>query len=104
MSHIIEFVIFEGALGLDITGPLEVFSTASVIIEQKKVDGAKYKARFVAENKGIVRLSSGLEVVANADFSETSPADTLFIPGGDDIDKCPLPSSGRKIIGISSEL
>ncbi len=89
MGHTIEYVLFPGALGLDITGPLEVFNTASEITRSKKHKA--YSARFVAAEKGPVRLSSGLEIVANASFKEMSKkaapqADTLLVPGGSDID------------------
>ncbi|MCK5147946.1 DJ-1/PfpI family protein [bacterium] len=87
MSQIIEFVIFPGALGLDITGPLEVFHTASAIIEQKRKENTGYKTRFAGANKGPVRLSSGLEIVANATFKDMSSADILLVPGGSDVSK-----------------
>ena len=82
MTHTIEFVLFPDALGLDITGPLEVFHTASEIVDQRQGAGHGYRIRFVAADKGPLRLSSGLEIVANASFKETAPADTLLVPGG----------------------
>jgi len=85
MVHTIEYVIFPGAMGLDITGPLEVFHTATAVLAHQERDGAGYTARFVAPVKGPVRLSSGLEIVAEADFSDPAPADMLLVPGGDGI-------------------
>ncbi|MCP4216196.1 MAG: helix-turn-helix domain-containing protein [bacterium] len=82
LSRTIEFVIFPGALGLDITGPLEVFSTASALAGKKN---AGYTFRFVSANKGPVRLSSGLEIVADTDFENMLPADSLLVPGRADI-------------------
>ncbi|MCP4147084.1 MAG: GlxA family transcriptional regulator [bacterium] len=81
MAQIIEFVIYPGALGLDITGPLEVFSTASDIVERQK-KGSGYVTRFVSAARGPVRLSSGLEIVADSSFENDSPADILLVPGG----------------------
>lgn len=82
MRHTVEFVVFPDALGLDITGPLEVFNTASRVIEQKRKDDSGYRARFAAADKGPVRLSSGLEIVAKVAFKDSSTADTLLVPGG----------------------
>lgn len=82
MSHAIEFVIFPDALGLDVTGPLEVFNTASQIAGQKTGKSSIYTFRFAAERKGPVRLSSGLEIMADADFNGRSAIDTLLVPGG----------------------
>jgi transcriptional regulator GlxA family with amidase domain len=82
MHHTIEYLLFPDALGLDIIGPLEVFNTATAILErQGKTDGG-YRARFVAADKGPVSLSSGLIVFAKAGFRHRAKADTLLIPGG----------------------
>lgn len=57
MHHTIEYLLFPDALGLDLMGPLEVFNTATAILErQGKTDGG-YRARFVAADKGPVRRS-----------------------------------------------
>jgi transcriptional regulator GlxA family with amidase domain len=82
MRHTIEYLLFPDALGLDITGPLEVFNTATAVLEhQGKTDGG-YQARFVAADKGPVSLSSGLIVMAEAGFRHRKIADALLIPGG----------------------
>ncbi len=86
MVHIIEFIIYPGAMGLDITGPLEVFHTATAVLRQNSVNKEGYQAQFVAARKGPVRLSSGLEIVAQANFNKPTPADILLVPGGDGID------------------
>ncbi|MDJ0721175.1 MAG: GlxA family transcriptional regulator [Desulfobacterales bacterium] len=82
MRHTVEFVLFPDAVGLDITGPLEVFNTATVLMERGGQTGAGYMARYTAINKGPVRLSSGLEVMADTDFEDTVPPDILLVPGG----------------------
>ena len=82
MSHIIEFLIYPGVLGLDVTGPLEVFCTASALAEHKGHRFSGYKTRFVSASKGEVALSSGLKIVADGDFKDMLPAHTLLIPGG----------------------
>jgi transcriptional regulator GlxA family with amidase domain len=82
MHHTIEYLLFPDTLGLDITGPLEVFNTATAVLKRQGNTDGGYRARFVAANKGPVALSSGLIVFAGAAFSHRAKADTLLIPGG----------------------
>ena len=82
MGHTIDFLLFPDALGLDITGPLEVFNTASAVIMRNHQRPSAYDFRCVAANRGAVRLSSGLEIVASATFEDQHSADTLVVPGG----------------------
>ena len=70
-------------MGLDITGPLEVFQTATEILNHDRPGGEDgYEARFVGMKKGPVRLSSGLEIIANGSLDDPARADTLLAPGG----------------------
>jgi transcriptional regulator GlxA family with amidase domain len=82
MHHTIDFILFPDALGLDITGPLEVFNTATEILKSKNSKKNGYAIRFVAMAKGAVRLSSGLEIIASADFKDNLRCDTMVLPGG----------------------
>jgi transcriptional regulator GlxA family with amidase domain len=82
MHHTIEYLLFPDALGLDITGPLEVFNTAAAVLERQGKMDVGYRARFVAADKGPVPLSSGLSVFAEAGFRHRKNADALLIPGG----------------------
>ncbi len=82
MQHIIEYVVFPDAVGLDLTGPLEVFNTATALMKNEGRTETGYASRFIASRRGPVRLSSGLEVLAQADFADAAPADTLLMPGG----------------------
>ncbi len=82
MQSTIDFLLFPDALGLDVTGPLEVFNTATAVLEKRGKQHCGYRARFVAARKGPVCLSSGLEVNATASFKEPSTADILIVPGG----------------------
>ena len=85
MQRVIEFAVFHGALGLDITGPLEVFNTATELLKQKGRRDHGYSFRYAAAQRGAVRLSSGLEITATNDLHESLPIDTLLVPGGADI-------------------
>jgi transcriptional regulator GlxA family with amidase domain len=82
MQSTIDFLLFPDALGLDVTGPLEVFNTAAAVLERRGKQHCGYRARFVAARNGPVGLSSGLEVNATASFKEPSTADILIVPGG----------------------
>ncbi len=76
MRHI-EILVFDGVQSLDMTGPLEVFSTAAVIAR-----GA-YSVSVVAATAEPVRTTSGLSLLPQATFA-TGPAapDTLLVAGG----------------------
>jgi transcriptional regulator GlxA family with amidase domain len=79
----VELVLFPQANGLDITGPLEVFSVASKIVRTSK-PGEGYEVLFTGEKPGPVTLESGLSVNVEKRCGETDTADYLVIPGGSD--------------------
>lgn len=83
MKRTVHFIIFPGALGLDITGPMEVFNTASVIVSQGAGADAGYDIRCVGPTRGRVRLTSGLEIHTPDTYGERSSCDTLLVPGGE---------------------
>ena len=74
------FVTFPGAQILDVTGPLEVFSTAA-----RFLPSVSYRTRIVSATGGPVLASCGLEF-ATAPIGEVGPADTLVVAGGADTD------------------
>ncbi|WP_291326309.1 GlxA family transcriptional regulator [Desulfovibrio sp. UCD-KL4C] len=80
MNKNITFIIYTDFASLDLTGPLEVFSAASQIYEQKTGFPA-YEFSFAATEKGLIKTSSGLMLMA-----ETLPTDccphTFIVPGG----------------------
>ncbi len=55
-KRLIEFFLYPDATGLDIVGPLDVFSTATRILNQKNNVDKGYKAIFSAERPGQVQL------------------------------------------------
>jgi transcriptional regulator GlxA family with amidase domain len=79
----VDFVLFPDALGLDITGPLEVFNTASLLVQRDAGPCSGYALRFFGPRKGRVCLSSGIEVYAPSAWSARSACDTLVVPGGE---------------------
>jgi transcriptional regulator GlxA family with amidase domain len=68
---------------LDITGPLEVFAMAALHSEAARQGDASYRIELVAAERGPLRCSSGLQLVADASVSAVrGPIDTLIVAGG----------------------
>ena len=81
MTQYVDFLLYDDAVGLDITGPLEVLNTASILLRQNGVIEQAYRARFWAQSVGLVRLSSGLCVQADHALGEAMKSDILIVPG-----------------------
>ena len=75
-------VTFPSAQILDVTGPLEVFSSAT-----RLVPGAEYRTRVVSASGGPVRASSGLSFDTTPLTDVPGPVDTLVVAGGRDMDE-----------------
>ena len=74
-------VVFDSAQILDVTGPLEVFSTAS-----RFVPGIDYNLSVASVGGGMVASSSGL-AFSTVDLAKCpTPLDTLTVTGGGDMD------------------
>ncbi len=68
---------FDCAQILDVTGPLEVFSTAS-----RYLDSASYRTDVVTTSGGPVVASCGLEFASSPIGDVVGPVDTLVVAGG----------------------
>lgn len=73
----IVFVTAPNAQILDVTGPLEVFSSANSLI-----DGARYRTEVVGAAGGAITTSCGLQIITSPIASVRSPIDSLFVAGG----------------------
>ncbi len=75
---------FPGGQVLDITGPLEVFSTANHQLAERSPElPAPYSLEVVSTTPGPVQTSSGLEIGTRAaDDPARPPVDTLIVAGG----------------------
>ena len=80
----IGIVIFPGAQILDITGPFEVFSLASMALQWEGITQETiYSIKLLAESPGPIITMSGLQVVADAAYDDAElNFDTLLISGG----------------------
>ena len=76
---------FPGAQILDVTGPLEVFSTAGREVRERSPGAADpYRLEVVASRAGPIETSSGIEVVARASVRGLrGRIDTLIVAGGE---------------------
>ncbi len=74
-------VTFDSAQILDVTGPLEVFSSAS-----RFLPGVLYRTRVVSTAGGPVSASCGLEFTSAALSTIRGPVHTLMVAGGADMD------------------
>jgi transcriptional regulator GlxA family with amidase domain len=69
--------VFDGVEVLDVTGPASVFSAAS------RLAGHAYQLRLAAQDRGPVRTSAGVQLLADATLAEVArTADTVLLPGG----------------------
>jgi transcriptional regulator GlxA family with amidase domain len=75
----IHVLTFTDAQVLDVTGPLQVFSSANDIVRQRGLP-VPYAAKVIAAQAEAIRSSAGLFLVAEA--LPTQPSDTLIIAGG----------------------
>ena len=80
-------VAYPGAEILDITGPLEVFAFANLILRQHGVImEPAYQIEVLAEKPGPVTTSCGLKIIGDRAYSEvTDGIDTLLIAGATDV-------------------
>ncbi|MGH8964319.1 MAG: GlxA family transcriptional regulator, partial [Actinomycetes bacterium] len=74
-------VTFDTAQILDVTGPLEVFSSAS-----RFLPAVQYRTQVVSTRGGPVGASCGLEFASTPISEVTGPVDTLLVAGGADMD------------------
>jgi transcriptional regulator GlxA family with amidase domain len=75
-------VTFHTAQILDVTGPLEVFSSAT-----RFVPSAQYRTELVSVAGGPVLSTSGLEFTTTRLADVMGPVDTLMVAGGRDMDE-----------------
>ena len=80
VEYDVVIVTFDTAQILDVTGPLEVFSSAT-----RFLPGVRYRTQVVTTKGGPVLASCGLEFASGSISEVTSPIDTLVVAGGADM-------------------
>lgn len=75
--------MFEGVQGLDVTGPLEVFAGAQLLIAGERRDVRGYEIGTFSNDGAAIETSSGLTIVPDGSLGEVPrELDTLIVPGG----------------------
>jgi transcriptional regulator GlxA family with amidase domain len=77
----IVIVTFPAAQILDVTGPLEVFSSAS-----RFLPAVTYRAHVVSRDGDLILASCGLHFASTSIADVRGPVDTLVVAGGADMD------------------
>jgi transcriptional regulator GlxA family with amidase domain len=78
-SHVVAVAIYDDVEILDVAGPIQVFSTAA------RVSGGRagYEVALVGAQRGFVRTSAGVPLVADRSWHDLGPElGTLIVPGG----------------------
>jgi len=85
VTRTIAVLTYDGAQSLDVTGPIEVFATASRLVREAHPRAvAPYAVEILAARPGPIRMSSGIRVVADRAFATVRRGiDTLLVSGGD---------------------
>ena len=86
MKQTVVFFLYPGIVSLDVTGPLEVFATATALLSRDNKGTEGYAPVFAACASGQVRTSSGLALVADVALENTHPH-ILVVPGGPDAEQ-----------------
>ena len=90
-GHLIVCAAFDGAMSLDITGPIQVFATANEVCVKQ---GLKpwYRTQLAGTQGEVIHSSSGLRLLADARLQTLKPPRncTVLIPGGDGVDQARL--------------
>jgi transcriptional regulator GlxA family with amidase domain len=80
---LVSMAVFNDAEILDITGPLDVFALANVLLQECGRETPAYRIEIVAEDKdAIVVTSSGIRLLADTSWCSRSEMDTLLVAGG----------------------
>ena len=77
--------LFDQVQSLDVTGPLEVFATASSVVAGQVGAGAggpAYEIRTASVGGQAVRTTSGLTIVPDTALADQETPHTVLVPGG----------------------
>lgn len=75
----IGIIAYDGVQGLDLNGPLDVFSTANQIAARKT---PPYETLLIGVRSGAFRAESGVQSLPHATLDDAPPLDTIVVPGG----------------------
>ena len=101
MKKRVEFFLYPGMVALDVTGPLDVFTTATELLSQAGREGG-YEPVFGAMVPGPVPTSSGLCLLADRRPGEAD-SDILLVPGGLAAEAVSDDPSVVRLVGAASQ-
>ncbi len=81
MTRTVLVLGFPGVQSLDVTGPADVFTTASIALRDQG-SPVTYDLRLVSQHGQPIDTGVGLQFVAHALPDPAEPVDTLLLPGG----------------------
>ena len=84
-THSVLITLFDQVQSLDVTGPLEVFATASSVVAGQVGAGAggpAYEIRTASVGGQAVRTTSGLTIVPDTALADQETPHTVLVPGG----------------------
>ncbi|MHA3023687.1 GlxA family transcriptional regulator [Mycobacterium sp. BMJ-28] len=81
MNRSVLILGYSGVQGLDIVGPFDVFTGATMQLAAQQCPGG-YDVRLVSMDGRSIATMTGLEFVAAAPPDPRTPVDTVVIPGG----------------------
>lgn len=81
MTRTVLILGFPGVQALDVTGPADVFTTASIALADRGAE-VSYDLRLVSRSGSSVPTGVGLEFVAHTLPDPADPLDILILPGG----------------------
>lgn len=84
MSRTVAMLMYAGGQSLDVAGPMEVFALACRQALEDDPDGEPpYRLHFIAAERGVLCMASGLALHAEFAYDELPPTvDTVLISGG----------------------
>ncbi|UZP66472.1 GlxA family transcriptional regulator [Desulfovibrio mangrovi] len=86
MKQDVVVLLFEQALSLDFSGPVEVLEAATRLLDAQGRGNKGYTLRYAGLQTGPVRLSCGLRVHADITPEDAAGCGMLLIPGGFGVD------------------
>jgi transcriptional regulator GlxA family with amidase domain len=75
-------VIFDDVEVLDFCGPFEVFSAVRLDEDKRREEPSPFEVLLVAEKRGPVSASGGMQVIPHCTFRTCPKLDVLVVPGG----------------------
>jgi transcriptional regulator GlxA family with amidase domain len=80
----VAILVYPGVQSLDLTGPLEVFSGAQLLLDLAREDSRRgYHVSVISDDGAPLETSSGLRITPDASLSDApTEIDTLIVAGG----------------------